>query len=81
MKANTFSVNSIAKMLVVWSMIFTFVAYLNGTVLSIGIIVKAYPTAKASLTDTTSLEVISHPSGGILLQLQFFHLCCIQLIT
>jgi len=47
MNANEISTVSIAAMLAVSPTTVTFAPSLNGIVLSIGIMVKAYPTAKA----------------------------------
>jgi hypothetical protein len=52
-----FSVISIAAILAVSPTTVTLAACLKGIVLSIGIIVKAYPIAKASPTDNTSIGI------------------------
>ena len=60
--SSEFSVISIAAILAVSPTTVTLAACLRGIVLSIGIIVKAYPIAKASPTASTSIEIISQPS-------------------
>jgi hypothetical protein len=57
-----FSVISIAAILAVSPTTVTLAARLNGIVLSIRIIVKAYPIAKASPTANTSVVIMFQPS-------------------
>ena len=59
---NEFSVIFIAAILAVSATTVTLAAYLGDIVLSIGIIVKAYPTANASPTASTSVEIVPQPS-------------------
>ena len=61
-RASEISTVSIAAMLAVSPTIVTFAARLNGIVLSIGTMIKVYPTANASVTASMMVEVMPQPS-------------------